>query len=62
MEDEKDLFVRIGEEFEPFDQPCYSFNDSLPIADDDRFCEHCKKYLTTECEHLGEFMDDIEDY
>lgn len=50
-EDEEDPFV--GRE-------CYEFNEMLSPLQDDEACEHCKKYLTLNCKHIGEFIDDDE--
>lgn len=47
------------EGFEQFN--CYEFNRTLKRNFDDGRCEHCKKYLTTVCEHIDEFLEDIED-
>jgi hypothetical protein len=41
---------------------CYEFNEKLKEQFDDDCCEHCRKYLTLQCEHLDDFMDEIEDF
>jgi|GEM_PF-1785220 len=45
-------------EQEPCDQYCYAFNDSLPSTADDRKCRNCKKYLTTLCDQIEQFIDE----
>ena len=45
-------------ETEPCDQYCYTFNDALPPAADDRKCRNCKKYLTTLCDQIEQFIDE----
>jgi len=37
--------------------PCYEFNFGLVVRLDDGTCEHCRKWLTTECENINEFMN-----
>ena len=49
------------EEHKFFDRPCYEFNRQLEPAWNDRFCEHCRHYLTARCPHIDEFLDDVED-
>lgn len=44
---------------EPFN--CYEFYKALKKDFDDGKCEHCKKYLTNACDHIDEFLDDIDD-
>ncbi len=44
-----------------FDRECYEFNRQLEAAWNDRFCEHCRHYLTARCPHIEEFLDDVED-
>ncbi len=39
---------------------CYEFNENLPTGQDDEDCEHCRKYLTLNCKHIEEFIDDEE--
>ncbi len=51
-EDEEDRFVN---------RPCYEFNDDLTSAWNDRHCAHCRHYLTAQCPHIDEFLDDVED-
>lgn len=46
------------EEQEPCDQYCYAFNDALPSTADDRKCRNCKKYLTTLCDQIEQFIDE----
>jgi hypothetical protein len=51
------------EEEEDFcDRECYVFNEKLKEHFDDDCCEHCTKYLTLQCEHLGDFMNEIDDF
>ncbi len=42
-------------------RPCYTFNPSLRTSLDDSRCEHCRMYLTAQCPHIDEFLDDVED-
>ncbi len=44
-----------------FDRPCYEFNRSLRPVANDRWCEHCRHYLTARCPHIDEFLDDVDD-
>ena len=48
-DDEEDRFV--GRE-------CYEFNKGLDRSKDDDRCEHCRHYLTLQCKHIGEFVDE----
>ena len=50
----------VEEEEEETRYPCYEFNTSLPKENDDGLCIHCRKYLTLECEHLEDFMDELD--
>ncbi len=43
---------------EPF--ACYEFNTTFLPMLDDRSCEHCRKWLTMECEHIDDFINDEE--
>jgi len=38
--------------------PCYEFNLGLPPDRDDGRCENCRKFLTTECEYVDQFMEE----
>ena len=40
---------------------CYETSPSLPPSADDGRCEHCRKFLTTECEHVDEFLEEEEE-
>ena len=51
-EDEEDEFC--GRE-------CYIFNNKLKGQFDDDCCEHCKMYLTLQCAHLEDFMEELSD-
>jgi hypothetical protein len=44
-----------------YDRECYEFNRLLLPAWNDRYCEHCRHYLTARCPHIDEFLDDVED-
>ncbi len=44
-----------------FDRPCYEFNRQLEPSSNDRYCEHCRHYLTSRCPHIDEFLEDVED-
>ena len=57
--DEEEEQHEEGEELRNF--PCYEFNQDLRKDMDDRYCIHCKKYLTLQCENLEMFLDDLED-
>ena len=43
------------------DRECYEFNKKFSEDLDDRCCDHCLHYLTLQCPHIKEFMDDIDD-
>jgi hypothetical protein len=49
------------EETKFFDRECYEFNRQLEAGWNDRYCEHCRHYLTARCPHIDEFLDDVED-
>jgi hypothetical protein len=53
--------AEVDEEHRFFDRPCYEFNRQLEPAWNDRYCEHCRHYLTARCPHIDEFLDDVED-
>ncbi len=40
---------------------CYMANPILAPSTDDGRCEHCRKFLTTECEHIEEFLEEGEE-
>ncbi len=42
-------------------RPCYAFNPALRTSLDDTRCGHCRMYLTAQCPHIDEFLDDVED-
>ncbi|HKS59759.1 MAG TPA: hypothetical protein VJS68_03155 [Thermoplasmata archaeon] len=42
-------------------RPCYSFNPQLRPSLNDTRCEHCRFYLTSQCPHIEEFLDDVDD-
>ena len=44
-----------GESYE-----CYEFNPRLRPQFDDGTCEHCRKWLTVECENIDEFVHEEE--
>ncbi len=64
MEEWNKGYEWMGEENEFCGRECYQFNEKLKIQFDDDCCEHCRKYLTLSCEHLQDFMDelDLDDY
>jgi hypothetical protein len=49
------------EEDEFCGRECYEFNNKLKEQFDDDCCEHCMKYLTLQCAHLEDFMDELSD-
>ncbi len=49
------------EEAKFYDRECYEFNRQLAPTSNDRYCEHCRHYLTSRCPHIDEFLDDVED-
>jgi hypothetical protein len=51
-DDEEDRFIG---------RPCYLFNPSLRPGLNDTRCAHCRLYLTAQCPHIDEFLDDVED-
>lgn len=44
-----------------FDRSCYEFNRSLAPGLNDKFCTHCRHYLTARCPHIDEFLEDVDD-
>jgi cobalamin biosynthesis protein CobT len=40
---------------------CYQFNAKLSPELDDKCCKHCKLYLTLQCPHIKEFMDEVDE-
>jgi hypothetical protein len=46
------------DDHEPRDQECYKFNDRLPASSNNKKCRHCKKYLTTNCDRINDFIDE----
>lgn len=50
-----------NEETKFFDRPCYEFNRSLAPGWNDKYCAHCRHYLTSRCPHIDEFLEDVED-
>ena len=36
---------------------CYVFNPQLPKDQNDTMCIHCRKFMTLDCEHIGDFID-----
>jgi hypothetical protein len=53
-----------GEEEDPdkfCNRECYAFNVKLEAGLDDKCCKHCKLYLTLQCPHISEFMDEVEE-
>lgn len=51
-EDDEDRFIG---------RPCYVFNPSLRGGLNDTRCGHCRFYLTAQCPHIDEFLDDVDD-
>lgn len=53
----------VSEEAEPkfFDRSCYEFNRSLAPGLNDKYCTHCRHYLTARCPHIDEFLEDVDD-
>ena len=49
------------EEGEFVGRSCYVFNPKLLGSLDDTHCSHCRFYLTAQCPHIDEFLDDVED-
>jgi hypothetical protein len=52
-----------SDEHEPpfFDRACYEFNRGLAVSLNDKFCTHCRHYLTSRCPHIDEFLEDVDD-
>ena len=48
------------EEEEFVGRECYEFNENLEANKDDEECEHCRYYLTLNCKHIDDFLDDDE--
>lgn len=40
------------------DRECYMFNTNLDPQEDDGRCIHCRHYLTLQCKHIGDFVDE----
>lgn len=51
--------VRIFDD-ETYPLECYEFYLKLQERFDDGMCEHCRKYLTVECPHIDEFLEEEE--
>jgi|GEM_PF-1508394 len=63
-EEEEEEGEEEGEEDEPdkfCNRECYVFNVKLEGTLDDKCCKHCKLYLTLQCPHISEFMDEVEE-
>jgi len=56
------MFEGLSEEEEAEDKfvnrECYVFNRNLDFSLDDARCEHCRHYLTLQCKHIEEFVDE----
>ena len=61
-EKEFELDNEDEEENEFCNRECYEFNEKLKSQFDDDCCEHCRKYLTLQCEYLEDFMEEIVDF
>jgi hypothetical protein len=72
VEDEGDAEEEEGEEEEDegsededdaklCNRECYQFNAKLSPELDDKCCKHCKLYLTLQCPHIKEFMDEVDE-
>jgi len=48
----------VGVDGEPL--PCYEFNANLKPLVDDGVCEHCRKWLTVDCEIIDDFIGEEE--
>lgn len=60
--DEEDGSEEGEEEPDKFcNRECYVFNVKIEGALDDKCCKHCKLYLTLQCPHINEFMDEVEE-
>jgi len=44
-----------------FGRECYVFNPQLRPSLNDTHCSHCRFYLTAQCPHIDEFLEDVED-
>jgi hypothetical protein len=40
------------------DRECYVFNKKLHRDLDDGQCKHCRFYLTLQCKHIKDFLDE----
>ncbi|MDO9537558.1 MAG: hypothetical protein Q7J68_04485 [Thermoplasmata archaeon] len=50
---------RLDEEEDEFtNRECYVFNEPLGYDNDDARCIHCKYYLTLQCKHISDFVDE----
>jgi hypothetical protein len=56
------MFEGISEEEEEDDKfvnrECYVFNKNMERMLDDARCIHCRHYLTLQCKHVDEFVDE----
>jgi hypothetical protein len=50
-----------GEDDEFRYRECYEFNTTLAADQDDERCEHCAKFLTLNCKHIDEFINEEEE-
>jgi hypothetical protein len=58
-------FMKWGQKQDDEDEfcnrECYEFNEKFPEDLDDKCCMHCIMYLTLNCPHINDFIDDIEE-
>jgi len=40
---------------------CYQFNTKMAVELDDKCCKHCRLYLTLQCVHIKDFMDEVDE-
>ena len=47
-----------GDEDEFRFRECYLFNEKIDEELNDERCTHCRKFMTLNCEHIEEFIED----
>jgi len=53
------MFDGFSEEEDQFiNRECYVFNTKFDRTFDDARCEHCRYYLTVNCKHIHDFVDE----
>ncbi len=58
MVDFTGLHREEGEDEDFVGRACYDFNTMLDDELDDTACFHCHKFMTLQCEHIQEFIEE----